>query len=61
MGALDDWLAPVSRRDNPLTSYKAEASINEADRRLPKDQGLLRVLTKDSSEQQRKGSKRSTS
>jgi len=29
MGALDDWLAPVSRRDNPLTSYKAEASINE--------------------------------
>ena len=29
MGALDDWLAPVSRRDNPVTSYKAEASINE--------------------------------
>jgi len=29
MGALDDWLAPVSRRDNPLTSYEAETSINE--------------------------------
>ena len=28
MGALDDWLSPVSRRDNPMTSYEAEASIN---------------------------------
>ena len=28
MGALDDWLSPVSRRDNPMTSFEAEASIN---------------------------------
>ena len=28
MGALDDWLTPVSRRDNPMTSFEAEASIN---------------------------------
>ena len=28
MGELDDWLAPVSRRDNPVTSFEAEVSIN---------------------------------
>ena len=28
MGALDEWLAPVSRRDNPVTSFEAEVAIN---------------------------------
>ena len=28
MGTFDDWLSPASRRDNPVTSFQAEAVIN---------------------------------
>jgi len=44
MGAMDDWLAPVSRRDNPLTSYEAETSINADGSRATHLRTVLRIV-----------------
>ena len=44
MGTLDDWLAPVSRRDNPPTSFEAEATINKNGPRGTHIWAVLRIV-----------------
>jgi hypothetical protein len=50
----------VSDNLRKVLDEAAVASIKEADQHLLKDQVLLRVLTKDSSQQRRKDLKKST-
>ena len=45
MGALDEWLAPVSRRDNPVTSFEAEAVINADGTRQTQCRYILDTVT----------------
>jgi len=46
MGSLDDWLGltPVSRRDNPATSYEAETGINSSGSRTTHLRAVLRIV-----------------
>ena len=44
MGALDDWLAPVSRRGGPPTSFEAEAAINADGSRQTQCRYILDVV-----------------
>jgi hypothetical protein len=45
MAIFDPRRIPVSRRDNPLTSFEAEASINERGSRQTQSQRILAAVT----------------